>query len=552
MILLKLLKIILPYKKWMLFGLFLFLMTLVSGIGLMSVGAFLITLAATQVPLGALQLSIVGVRFFGTSRGFFRYFERLITHNATFKLLKEYKVYFYKRIEPFAPAILHKFNSADLLRRLVCDIENLNNIYGRLLLPVISLAFLTIASLSLFYFNSSVAFIIASILLVGGIVIPLLNYWRSEKYVQKASLLQSLIAVETMDIIQGIDDINLFDQIDNSKNRLLSLGNRLKFFQKKLYLHNAISSGSVNMLFSASIISILYFLSFSAKSGTSEAIIVATFAIGSMALYEIILASSSAFQKLGPTMQSSRRVFEIIDSVDETVITNDPVIPPSYDLEFSDVCFKYSEDDLFELKNLNFIVKHKQCVFILGASGSGKSSLTNLIMSFYKPSEGTIKIGETDVQTLGQYLLPEYVGICEQKSHIFNETMIDNLCLSEINHPRSRIANALQLAKADDFIDLNFLSGERGIKLSAGQQKRLTIARTILSDAPIMIFDEPFANLDDETANELAENLISLRESKTVIIITHTLPDSFIKADKIIIMNEGQIESEGTPIEHKM
>lgn len=550
MILIKFIKIILSYKKWMLLGLLFMLLTIASGIGLMTVGAFLITLAATQVTLGALQLSILGVRFFGTSRGFFRYFERLITHNCTFKLLKEYKVYFYRKIEPYAPAILHKYDSADLLKRLVCDIENLNNIYIRFLLPLLSLISLIIASLFLSCISSKVALAVVFILISGGLIIPLINYVLSEKYHADFSLSQTLMGIETLDTIQGFDDIKLFSQTSNFKNRLLCLGNNIKQSQKKLYFLNAVSSGGINLLFSLSLAMIIYFLAVHMKNETNGTITIAVFAIGFMALYEIIQSMISAFQKLGPTMQSVQKVHEITRlAKDATATIKTSSIPNNYDIKFSNVSFKYSEEDLFELKHLNLTVRHKECIFIIGPSGCGKSSLINLIMTFYKPSHGTISIGETDINDIGQYLLPSYIGICEQKSHIFNDTFIDNLCLSGKPHSQQIIEKALALAKANDFINLNFSPKEKGIKLSSGEQKRLSIARSILSDAPIMVFDEPFANLDNDTANVLSENLTSLKATKTVIIITHTLPVSFKKADRIIIMNDGRIEVEGSPDE---
>ncbi|MEI6055317.1 MAG: thiol reductant ABC exporter subunit CydC [Lentisphaerota bacterium] len=548
----KLFKIILPYRKWMLLGLLLSLLTLGSGIGLMATGAFLITLASTHPLLGTLQLSIVGVRFFGTSRGVFRYFERLVTHDATFKLLKEYRVVFYKKIEPCAPAILHKHNSSDLLRRLVSDIESLDNIYIRLLLPLFALFALIVSALSLIYFNAGVSLTIALALLFAGFIIPLIFFLASKKHAHKAAAIHSQISIETKDMIEGINDITLFSQTENFKNRFLSLGNSLKLSQKKLYFSNASSNGIINFAFSVSIVMVLYFIALGVSKGINGPMAIATVVIGSLASYEIIQLMSSAFQKLGSTIESSQRVFEVLDSVGEQIeLPAKKTIPSNFDIEFANVSFKYSQDDKFELENLNFTIRHKETVLILGASGSGKSSLGNLMMNFYTPSDGAIKVGNTNIKEIGQYEIPNYIGLCEQKSYIFNETLKENLMLSGKLASQSEIGNALNLAQADSFIGLDLLSGGKGVKMSAGQLKRLAIARTILSDAPIMIFDEPFANLGANTSNNLFEGLISLNGTKTVIIITHTLPESFEKIDRIIIMNEGRIEVVGSPSELK-
>lgn len=548
----KLFKIILPYRKWMLLGLLLSLLAFGSGIGLMATGAFLITLASTHPLLGTLQLSIVGVRFFGTSRGVFRYFERLVTHDATFKLLKEYRVVFYKKIEPCAPAILHKHNSADLLRRLVSDIESLDNIYIRLLLPLFALCGLIAFALFLIFFNACVSFTLVLSLLFSGFVLPVFFYLTSKKHAHKATAIHSQISIETKDMVEGISDITLFSQAENFKNRFLSLGNSLKLSQKKLYFSNAFSNGIINFAFSVSIVMVLYFITFGVSNGMNGPMSIATVVIGSLASYEIIQSMSSAFQKLGSALESSRRVFEVLDSVGEQIeLPAKKAIVSNFDIEFVNVSFKYSQDEKFELKNLSFAIRHKETILILGASGSGKSSLGNLLMNFYHPSEGVIKISNTNIKEIGQYEIPNYVGLCEQKSYIFNETLKENLMLSGKLASQSEIGNALNLAQADSFISLDLLSDEKGVRMSAGQLKRLAIARTILSDAPIMIFDEPFANLDANTANNLFEGLISLNETKTVIIITHTLPESFERIDRIIIMNEGRIEVAGSPSELK-
>lgn len=546
----KLFKIILPYKKWMILGLLISLFTLGSGIGLMATGAFLITLASTHPLLGTLQLSIVGVRFFGTSRGVFRYFERLITHDATFKLLKEYRVWFYKKIEPCAPAILNKYNSADLLRRLVSDIESLDNIYIRLLLPSFALFTLIVFAMFLISFNAGVSLTLVLALLFAGFVLPLVFYLTSKKYAHKAAAIHSQMSIETKDMIQGINDVTLFSQTENFKNTFLSLGNSLKLSQKKLYFLNAISNGTISFVFSVSIVMVFYFITLGVSNGINGPMAIATVVIGSMASYEIIQAMSSAFQKLGSTLESSRRVFEVLGSAnDQAELPARNSIPSNYDIEFADVSFQYSKDQEFKIKNLSFNIRHKETVLVLGASGSGKSTLGNLLMNFYSPSEGVIKIGNTNIKEIGQYEIPKYIGLCEQKSHVFNETLKDNLILSGKSAGQVELRSALKLACADSFINLDFLSDEKKVKMSAGQLKRLTIARTILTDTPIMIFDEPFANLDADTSNELFEGLISLNAARTVIIITHTLPESFEKVGRVIIMNDGRIEVEGSPAE---
>jgi len=272
-----------------------------------------------------------------------------------------------------------------------------------------------------------------------------------------------------------------------------------------------------------------------------------------MALFELIQMANSAFQKLAPTMESASRVLDITDqkSLLEECQESDKSNNKNYDIVFSNVSFSYQSYDNFQLKEINLKIPHKEFILIIGPSGSGKSTLGSLLMNFYRPNSGVITVGETNINNIGQYKLPEYISICEQRSHIFNETVFDNLAISNINVSDYQIERALRLSKCDNFLSLENIRKINGTDLSAGQQKRIAIARTIIADKEIMIFDEPFANLDDKTASEIAVNLLSLKQQKTIIIITHTFHEGIEKADRLIFLHNGRIEAEGNHSELK-
>ncbi|HBM15150.1 MAG TPA: thiol reductant ABC exporter subunit CydC [Lentisphaeria bacterium] len=541
----KIIKIILPYWKWMLLGLFLMLLTIGSSVGLMTVGAILITIAASQPFIATLQLPIVGVRFFGTSRGFFRYFEKLVTHNAVFKLLKEFRCYFYRTTEPFAPSILYKYSSADLLRRLVVDIESLDNIYSRFILPVTALLATVIILCFFLFFNFKLVLTLILALALTGLIVPYIAYLISRKYAYKLSVIQKIMAIENLDLIRGFNDIEMFSQEKQYTDKLFGLSRELIKFKSLIITINSSAEALMNLMFSLELAMVIYFM----ITDSYSIITVASAVVGTMALYEVIQASGLAFQKLSSTIESASRVFEVTEGKShfpDLQIHNSPY-PNSSEIIFDNVTFRYSGTESFQLLNINLKIAENECVLIIGPSGSGKSTIGSLLMDFYQPSSGKITLGEVNTSDIGQYKLTEYISLCEQRSHIFNDTVYENLKISADDISEDQLQKALTLSMCDNFLSVQNLKKINCANLSEGQKKRIAIARTILADKEIMIFDEPFANLDEKTAFSLSQNLLNMKKNKSIVIITHVFPKSYENADRIFLINQGKIEAEGTP-----
>ena len=179
---LRLLKVILSYKGWMIIAALFGFLTIGSGIGLLMTSAYIIAKAALHPSIAELQIGIVGVRFFGISRGIFRYLERYISHDVTFRLLTKYRTWFYKAIEPLAPARLAQFKSADLLSRMVADVESLEHLYTRVLAPpLIAIVISVLMFILLGIFNILFSIMLLVFFCIGGIGVPFLIYYVSKK-----------------------------------------------------------------------------------------------------------------------------------------------------------------------------------------------------------------------------------------------------------------------------------------------------------------------------------------------------------------------------------
>lgn len=248
-------------------------------------------------------------------------------------------------------------------------------------------------------------------------------------------------------------------------------------------------------------------------------------------------------------MISKKRIVDIIEEKEETV-GNHNFAPKSHEIEFDGVNFAYVEGEQV-LKNVNFTAKDKRLTAIVGPSGSGKSTILNLLSKYYNPQNGNIKIGRLSICDAPSEKVLSYISQVDQDVFLFNDTVKNNIQYARPTATDEEIISACCLANCHDFITAmsqgyDTLVGENGNRLSGGERRRLSIARAILKDSPIILLDEATASLDIE--NELAvkqaiTNL--LNAERTVIMIAHTL--SVVKnADSIVVIDDGQIAEQGT------
>ncbi len=247
----------------------------------------------------------------------------------------------------------------------------------------------------------------------------------------------------------------------------------------------------------------------------------------------------------------AKRVFEIIDSKAEIEDKPDAIQLPTIrgEVRFSDVTFEYIKDRPV-LKDINFLVKPGETIAILGATGSGKSSLIYLIPRFYDIIKGTITIDDYSIKDVTLKSLRNKVGIVLQDIFLFSTTIKENIAFGQPDATTEKIINVAKLAQAHEFImsfpeGYDTFVGERGVTLSGGQRQRIAIARTLLRDPRILILDDSTSFVDTKTEHQIQKALDELRKDRTTFVITQRL--STIKnADRIIVLDNGKIEEIGT------
>jgi subfamily B ATP-binding cassette protein MsbA len=248
---------------------------------------------------------------------------------------------------------------------------------------------------------------------------------------------------------------------------------------------------------------------------------------------------------------AAERVFNVLDTEPKIFDAPDAVELKSFNesIQYKDVNFKYEKSDLI-LKNINLEIKKGEILAIVGPSGSGKSSLVDLIPRFYDVESGAVLIDGTDVRKIKIKSLRELVGIVTQETILFNDTIRNNIAYGIKNPPMDKIIEAAQAANAHNFISeiengYDTLIGDRGIKLSGGERQRLSIARALLKNPPILILDEATSSLDTESEILVQQAIERLMKGRTSIVIAHRL-STVQNADMIIVLNEGKIVERGS------
>jgi ABC-type multidrug transport system fused ATPase/permease subunit len=256
-------------------------------------------------------------------------------------------------------------------------------------------------------------------------------------------------------------------------------------------------------------------------------------------------------------ISSGERIFEVLDT--ESAVTEKPdatnLSALAGNVKFDNVSFRYTtmnktEKPRYVLRNISFEAKPGQMVALLGSTGSGKTTLVNLIPRFYDVSEGKITMDDTDIRDVTLSSLRHNIGIVQQDVFLFSATVRDNIAYGAVNATEEQIINASKTAQLHDFIanlpeGYNTWVGERGVTLSGGQRQRLAIARTLLLDPRVLILDDSTSSVDTETEFLLQKALRALMQGRTTFVIAQRL-QTVKDASQILVLDKGSIVERGT------
>ena len=443
--------------------------------------------------------------------------------------------------------------TGDLMTRVIEDVNSVE----RMLIDgieqgVVALLQVVIVTSVMFYLNwklTLLALVPFPLLIAGALTYTLTAHRRYRLQRRAASAMNALLH----DNLSGIRQIKSFVREREQHARFNRVSDQLRHATLVVMRVWGIYSPAMSFFESIGAIVVLAFGSLAVLDGSLQ--------IGDLVAMLMLMAflydPIGRLHQLNQLVQAGRaageRVFEILDEPVEPGQTGGaPLVEVAGDICFEDVSFAYG-NDVPALTNVSFHVRPGETIALVGATGAGKSTLVNLLARFYEFSAGSITIDGRSIRDFGVHALREMIGMVTQESFLFNGTIRENLLLGKPEATDEELFGAVEAANARAFIDrlpqgLGSVVGERGVKLSVGEKQRLSIARALLKDPPILILDEATASVDTTTERLIQQALENLMFRRTCIVIAHRL-STIVRADQILVLDHGRIIERGTHAE---
>lgn len=549
-ILLRVLRLFRPYRGWMLLGALLSTLTVLASVGLMAIAGYFIAAMAVAGIAGALMnyfLPAAGIRFLAIVRTGGRYAERVATHEATFRLLAELRVWLFRKLVPLAPARLAHERGADLAARVQGDVETLQHAYLRLYAPALTAIVCTAVVTCLVALRSvTAALALLALLLAAGLAIPLAV--RRASAAPGVAIVQSNAAlrVAVVDALQGMGDVAVYGASERQAAQIATLDARLLGAQRRGDSLGLAADGAVGLCAGLALWAVALAAIVAARAGTVDPVEVPMLALAALAAFEAVQPLPLAMQRAGEVVAAARRIFGLADL---TAAVTDPAAPSPVPVDagivLRDVHLHYDGAPADALAGVDLTVASGRRVAIVGASGAGKSSLANLLVRFHD-YRGEILLGGAELRTWRQDDARRFVSVAAQRVHLLRATMRENLLLANPRATDAELQAAIETVQLAEFVatlpqGLDTHVGEGGVRLSAGQARRLAIGRVLLRDAQVVILDEPTEGLDTHTGRALLDAVVQRLAGCTLLVITHDLGQLRGLVDQVVVMSDGRV-----------
>ncbi|EIW15817.1 MULTISPECIES: thiol reductant ABC exporter subunit CydC [Pelosinus] len=539
------------WRTMVMAGLFGFL-TVGSNIGLMAASAYLISGAALHPSITELSIAIVGVRFFGIARAIFRYLERYVSHDATFRLLGTVRVWFYTKLEGLAPARLLEWRSGELFSAIVSDVETLKEFYLRVLAPPF-IAILVVVGTCLFLaqFNLVFVYVLTGGGIFLGVLLPLAVSRVQKSLAEELVTARMQMKAQLVDSITGIVELAAFGQTHRQAQNIAELDEELAGIQGKVVNQAGMIDALGLFIVNATVWLVLWFAIPLVHSGQLEGIYLAVVALTVQSSFEAVLPLPLAVHFLAESMAAARRLFGIVDRVPAVIEQTEGILTGTDGtLTVKDLSFRYRADGAAVLRNISFTAASGQSVAIVGPSGAGKSTLLYVLLRFWEYEEGSILLGSHELKKYQSQNLRTMFSVVSQQSHMFNASIRDNILLAKPDASEAEFEQVIENSELTELLKSlpqgsDTMVGQNGFALSGGQRQRIAIARALLRNAPILILDEPTVGLDSLTEEAVMGTLAKLMAGRTTILITHRLT-GLKHMDTIFVLEAGRIIEQGT------
>ncbi|GAB3190030.1 thiol reductant ABC exporter subunit CydC [Nesterenkonia suensis] len=512
-----------------------------SAVLLLGLSAYLITRAAEQPPILYLGLLVVGVRAFALSRAFFRYLERLSSHDAAFRTLSTLRVGLVERLMPLAPAGLADRGRGDLLSRLVRDVDQLLDLPTRVIQPLASSAVVVLATLAgLAWFSPSAAAALAVLLALALVAGTWLNARISGSAERRTAALRGQLADEVADLASDVEVLLAYGAADEQIRRVERADARLRAAELRASAGAGVVSAVLTGLTGAAVLAMLLLAvpglqpsaplgpEFALSPGSVDGPVLAVLALVPLAVFEVAAAVPAAWSARRRVLASAARIAELTERprpaeipADDGDDHGDEASAPEAGsqagalLELEGVTVRWPGQQAATAAPVDLKLAPGERALVTGASGSGKTALAQTLVRLLE-HEGSCRLDGVEVREMSAAAVRRRVCLIEQRAHLFDTTLRANLSFAHPEGPERcaeeelwEVLGAVGLrewARSRDGLDTRV--GREGALVSGGQAQRIAVARGLLSRAEVLVLDEPTAHVDPELGDQLIRDLL--------------------------------------------
>jgi ATP-binding cassette subfamily C protein CydC len=531
-----------PPAGWLASSVVLGALAVAFGIGLMTTAGYLIARAAERPAILSLTTVIVVVRFFGLARPIARYLERVVSHDLAFRVLARLRLRFYERIEPLAPAELDAYRRGDLVSRMVGDVDALQTLYLRGLGPplVASLAGAAAVGVAAAILPAA-AIVLTAGLLAGGVTAVVVAALLGRASGTRA-IAQGKVSAELVELLRGAPELVVYGREEETLRRFREGDGALA----RLAHRDALAAGTADALMiiatGLTTVAVLAVAVSAHASGELDRTLVAALALLSLSSFEAVALLPPAARELSAVLGSGRRVLDLTDREPTVQDPGDPLPTPrgTPAIALEGVSARYSDVEPPALEHVDLTLEPGRKLALVGPSGVGKTTIVRLLLRFLDPYAGRVTLAGQDLRRFRQEDVRSAIAVAGQDAYLFSTSIRENVRLGRPQASDADVDAALRGAKVGDWVSslpdgADTLVGEEGTQLSGGQRQRIALARALLSQAPVLVLDEPTAHLDHQTAEALVRDMLEAAEGRSVLLITHR-PEGLDLVDEVVVM----------------
>lgn len=499
-------------------------------VGLAAASAWLIADAALRPPLLTLQVGIAAVQAFALGRATLRYAERLVGHDATLRILADLRVRIYDGLVRRGPAGLSTERDGDLLSNLTTDIDAVQDLLLKVLLPVAT-AIGSGAALVLFdlFVSPAAAITLAAGVLAAGLLAPAIARVTARNAERRTQATRAELADRVVELLGALPDLVAYGAAREQTTRIARTGKRLAALERRGAFASGLGTALIALASGATTAALAAVAIGQVRAGHVGGPVAAALVLAPLALFELLAALPDAARAYDRGAAAWTRLRRLADAP-ALVPTPARPVPLAWAgesvLEFDAVDAGWPGTGLTVVRGVSFRLGAGEQIRLTGASGAGKSTLAHLAARDLDPTGGAVRINGVDVREASPDDVRGIVAVCGQDAHLFDTTIRENLRIGRPDASEPMLWHALGVTRLDAWVralpsGLDTAVGQLGDAVSGGERQRIALARALLSPAPVLILDEPTAHLDAATAAAVQDNLRRELRGRTAIWIQH-------------------------------